>query len=95
MNGDNVVASYDATYFDSFGVEYISKEIKKSIRNRNITTIIFRMQAYSSIMCGYFSIGFIDFMIKGKILLEYTYLFSPKEYEKNEKIVLKYFFINY
>ena len=41
-------------------------------------------QAYSSIMCG-----FIDFMLKGKSLLEYTNLFSPNEYKKNENILKK------
>ena len=40
---------------------------------------------------GYFCIGFIDFMLKGKSLLEYTNLFSPNKYKKNEKIILKYF----
>ena len=43
------------------------------------------MQAYDSIMCGYFCIGFIDFMLKGKSLLDYTDLFSPNNYEKNDK----------
>ena len=42
-------------------------------------------------MCGYFCIEFIDFMLKVKILLEYTNLFSPNDYEKNDKIILKYF----
>ena len=42
-------------------------------------------------MCGYFCIGFIDFMLKGKSLLDYTKLFSPNDYEKNDKIILKYF----
>ena len=42
-------------------------------------------------MCGYFCIGFIDFMLKGKSLLEYTNLFSPNEYEKENKKILKYF----
>ena len=42
-------------------------------------------------MCGYFCIGFIDFMLKGKSLLHYTNLFSPSDYEKNYKIILKYF----
>ena len=42
-------------------------------------------------MCGYFCIGFTYFMLKGKTLLDYTYLFSPNEYEENEKIILKYF----
>ena len=42
-------------------------------------------------MCGYFCIVFIDFILKGKSLLEYTNLFSPNEYKKNDKIILKYF----
>ena len=42
-------------------------------------------------MWGYFCIGFIGFMLKGKSLLEYTNLFSPKEFKKNKKIILKYF----
>ena len=49
------------------------------------------MQTYDSIMCGYFCIGFIDFMLKGKSLLDYTNLFSPNDYEKNDKIIPKYF----
>ena len=42
MNGNNESASYDATYFDSFGVEDTQKEIKKFIGNKNITTNIYR-----------------------------------------------------
>ena len=49
------------------------------------------MQAYDSIICGYFFIVFIDFMLKGKSLLEYTNLFCPIDYEQNDKIILKYF----
>ena len=79
------------TYFDSFWVEHIPKEIKKFVENKNIITNIYRIQAYDSIMCGYFCIGFIDFMLKGKSLLEYTNLFSSNDYEKNDKIILKYF----
>ena len=79
------------TYFDSFGVEHIPKEIRKFIRNKNVITNIYRIQAYDSIMCGYFCIGFIDFMLKGKSLLECTNLFSPNEYKKNNKTILKYF----
>ena len=65
----------DVTYFDSFGVEHIPKEIKTFINNKNIKTNIFRIQAYDSIMCGYFCIGFIDFMLAGKTLTEFTNLF--------------------
>ena len=82
MNGNNVI------FFDSFGLEHIPKEIKKFIGNKNIITNIYRIQAYNSIMCGYFCIGFIDFMLKDKSLLEYTYLFSPNDYEKNDKIFI-------
>ena len=53
----------------------------------------YRMQAYYSIMCGYFRIGFIDFMLKGKRLLDYINLLSPNKYENNDKILLKYFSI--
>ena len=42
-------------------------------------------------MCGYFCIGFIDFMLKCKNFLEYSYSFSPNDYEKNDKVILKYF----
>ena len=79
------------TYFDSFGVEHIPKEIKKFIGNKNIITNIYRVQAYHSIMCGHFCIRFLDFMLKGKVLIEYTNLFSLNDYEKNDKIILKYF----
>ena len=85
VNDNNV------TCFDRFGVEHIPKEIKKFKGNKNIITNIHRMQAYDSIMCGYFCIGFIDFILKGKSLLDYTNLFSPNDYEKNDKIILKYF----
>ena len=51
----------------SFGVEHIPKEIKKFIGNKNIITNICRIQAYDSIMCGYFCNRFIDFMLKFKL----------------------------
>ena len=85
MNNENV------TYFASFRVEYISKEIKKFSGKKKIITNIYRIQAYDSLICGYFCIGFIDFMLKVKSLLQYTNLFSPKEYKNNDKIILKDF----
>ena len=63
------------TYFDSFRVEYIPKEIRKFIVNKNVKIIIFRIQTYDSIMCGYFYIGFI------------CLFFSPNDYKKNDKLV--------
>ena len=84
----------NVSYFDSFRVEHISKEIKTFINSKNIKINIFRIQAYDSIMCGYFCIGFIDFMFKGKTLTEYTNLFSPNDFKKNDDIILNYFMSN-
>ena len=85
----------DVIYFDSFGVEHIPKEIKTFIdRSLSITTSIFRMEAYDSIMCVYFCIGFIDFVFTGKTLTEYTNLFSPNNFKRNDDIILNYFMSN-
>ena len=88
------VKNNDITYFDSLGVEHIPKEIKAFIKNRKFKTNIFRIQAYDSIMCGYFCIEFIDFMFKGKSLTEYTNLFSPNDFLKNDNTILNYFMKN-
>ena len=85
MNGNNII------YFDSFGIKHISKEINKIMGNKNFIRNIYRIQESDSIMCGYFCIWFIDFMLKGKNLLDYTNLFCLNEYKKNDKIILKYF----
>ena len=79
------------TYFDSFGVEHIPKEIMKFINRKEIITNIYIIQAYDSIMCGYFFIGFINFMFNGKSLTDYTNLFSPNDFNKNDDIILEYF----
>ena len=73
------VSDNNITYFDSFEVEHFPKEIKKFIGNKNIITNIYRIQAYNSIMCRYFCIGFIDFMLKAKSLLDYKNVFSPND----------------
>ena len=88
------VQNDDVIYFDSFGVEHIPKEIRTFISNQNIKTNIFRIQAYDSIMCGYFGTGFINFMLAGKTLTEFTNLFSPNNFKRNDDIILKYFLIN-
>ena len=72
MNNNNI------RDFDSFGVENIPKEIKKSMIN------ISRIQAYDSIMFGYFYIGFIDFILKSKSLMDFTNLLFYNEYEKRK-----------
>ena len=79
------------TYYCSFGVEHIPKEIKKIINNKNITSNISRIQAYYSLMYGYFCIGFIDFMLKGNNLTDFTNLFPPNNFKKNDDIILNYF----
>ena len=56
----------EIVYFDSFGVEHVPEEIKEFIGNKNTKANIFRVQANDSVMCGYFCIGFIDFMLAGK-----------------------------
>ena len=70
------------TYFDSFGVEHIPKEIKNFINNENITANSFRIQPYDSIMCGYLCIGFTNFMLKGNNLTDFTNLFLPNNFKK-------------
>ena len=97
--GTHWVALYanndDVTYFDSFGVERIPKEIKAFVnRSLSIKTNNFRIQAYDSIMSGYFCIGFIDFILAGKTLTEYTNLFSPNNFKKSDDVILKFFMNN-
>ena len=70
------------TYFDSFSVEHISKEIKNFIDKYIIVANIFKIQAYGSVMCGYFCIGFIDFIFAGKNLTNFTNIFSPNNLKK-------------
>ena len=81
----------EVIYFDSFGVEHIPEEIKKFIGNKNIKANIFRVQANNSVMCSYFCIGFTDFMLANKKLTDYTNLFSPYDFDKNDRIILSYF----
>ena len=89
----------EIVYFDSFDVEHVPEEIKEFVdrplssasQNKNIKANIFRVQANDSVMCGYFCIGFIDFMLAGKKLTDYTNLFSPHDLKKNDNIILSYF----
>ena len=85
-----------------FGVEHIPKEIKKCIccplssasLSKNVISNIFRIQAYDSILCRYFYIGFINFMFKGKSLTDYTNIFLPNNFKMNDDIILNYFMSN-
>ena len=76
------VDKYEIVYFYSFGVEMLLEEIKKFIGNKKIKGNIFRIQGNNSIMCRFFCIGFIGFMLTGKHLTDFTSLFSPYDFEK-------------
>ena len=76
-----------AVCFDSFGIEYIPQEVLNKIRDKSITHNIFRIQDNESIMCGFYCIGFIEYIVGGKTLADYTNLFSPNDYNK---IIYKY-----
>ena len=76
------VSNNNVTYFNSFRVEHVPKEIKTFIENKNIKTNIFSIQAYDSIMCGYFCIGFIDFMLSENTLTDFTNIFSSNNLKK-------------
>ena len=81
-------------FFYSFPVEHIPTEIRTFISNKNIKANISRTQAYDSIMSGYFCIEFIDYMLAGKTLTEFTNFFSPNNFKRNEDIIQKYFMTN-
>ena len=81
----------EIVYFDSFGVEHIPEEIKRFVGNENLKANIFRVQANNSIMCKYFCIGFIDFVLAGQKLTDFTNLFSPYNFKKNDSIILSCF----
>ena len=61
------------------------------MENKNIKANIFRVKTNNSVMCGYFCIGFIDFMLADKKLTDYTNMFSPYDFDKNDPIILSYF----
>ena len=88
---ESIGTHWKALHVNNNNLTDIPKEIKKFIGNKNIRRNIYRIQAYNSIIPGYFCIGFIDFLLNRKSLLDYTNLFSPNDYEKNDKIILKYF----
>ena len=72
-------------------IEYIPQEVLNNIRYKSITQNIFRIQSDDSVVCGFYCIDFIEYMLSGKTFLDYTNLFSPNDYKKNGKIIYKYF----
>ena len=97
--GTHFIALYvnarTVTYFDIFGVEYIPKEIKTFINNKSIMANISRIQVYDTVMCGYFCIGFIDFMFKGNNLTDFTNRFPSNDFKENDDIILNCFLTNF
>ena len=81
----------EIVYFDRFGVEHIPEEIKEFLGNKDIKANIFRVEANDSVMCGYVGLGFIDFILSGKKLTNYSSLFSPHAFKKNDYKILSYF----
>ena len=69
-------------YFDPFDIEYIPQEVLSKIKDKSITHNIFRIQDDDSIMCRFYLITFIEYMLAGKTWLEYINLFSPNDYKK-------------
>ena len=80
-----------AVYFDSFGIEYISQEPFRKVKDKSITRNIFRLQDDDSIMCGFHCFVVIEYMLALKTLLSYTNLFSPNDYKKNDQIIYNFF----
>ena len=64
-------------YFDSFVIEYISQDLLHKIKDKSITHNIFKTQSDDSITCGFYCIGFKEYMISGKTLFDYTNLYTP------------------
>ena len=85
------VLSFEIIYFDNFGVKHVLKEIKIFIGHKNIKANLFRTQAKNSVMCEYFCIELINFMLVGRTLIDSTYLLYPYGFQKNDNIILSYF----
>ena len=83
-----------ATYFDSFGVEHLPKEVVKFLRGKDLNVNIFRLQPAQSVLCGYYCLKFLDFMFDGKSLTDFTSMFSPTNFLVNDRLLLRLFEID-
>ena len=72
----------------------MNRPLFSASKNKIIKKNIVRIKPYDSIICGYFCIGFINYMLKGKTLIEYANLFPPNNFKKNDDIILNYFMNN-
>ena len=68
-------------YFYSFGTEYIPQQVLNKIKGRSMNHKILRIQSDDFVMCGFYCIAFIDYMVAGKTLLDYANLFPPNGYQ--------------
>ena len=76
---------------NSFTIEYIPQKVSNKVKNKSLTHNIFRTQSDHTIMCGFYCIGFIDFVLVGKTVLDYAILFCPNNFKKNGYIIYNYF----
>ena len=79
-----------AVFFDSFEVKYIPEEVLSKMKDKVIAHNIFRIRDDDSIICGFYCIAFIGYILVGKMLLDDTKLFSRNDNKKNDKIICKY-----
>ena len=75
-------------YFDFFGTESILQEVLINIKDTSIANNAYRTQNNDYIMCRFYCIAFIEYMLSGKTLSDFTYLLSPNRYKTNEKMIL-------
>ena len=87
-NNNNLFQFFWCRTYSEKKKTFINRSSSSALHNSNIMTNIFRIEAYDSVMCGYFCIGFIDFMLAGKTLTEYTNLLPPYNFKKNGSIIL-------
>ena len=80
-----------AVCIDSFRINYIPQPVLNKIKDESTTQNIFRLQDNQSIMCEFYYIPFIEYILVGKTLLGYTNLFSPNKYKKNDKVIYNNF----
>lgn len=85
------INSNSITYFGSFCVEHRPQEIIRYIGNQIIMANIFRTHAYRSIICRYFCIEFFEFMFKDKTVADFSNLFPPHNFKKNDEVILSFF----
>ena len=85
------IGRHAAIYYNSFGIGYIHQKVLNIIKDKYITHNIFRIQDDDCIICRFYCIAFIKYMIPGKTLLDYTNIFSPNDYKKKDKIIYMYF----